>query len=67
MDIIIDILIGLSVVAVVVSFVLGMVAFAKNGEAAAARANGWMAWRVRTQMISIGVLLLASWWKAAQG
>ncbi len=67
MDIIIDILIGLSVVAVVGSFILGMVAFARNGDVAAARANGWMAWRVRTQMISVGVLLLASWWKAAHG
>ncbi len=67
MDIFIDILIGLSLIAVVGSFFLGMVAFARNGEAAAAQSNVWMAWRVRTQVISIGVLLFAGWWKAAHG
>jgi hypothetical protein len=67
MDIVIDILIGLSLVAVVGSFFLGMVAFSHGGAKAAEQSSGWMAWRVRTQAISIAVLLFAAWWKASHG
>lgn len=65
MDILIDILIALSLLAVVASFFLGMVAFSRNGTGDSS--NRWMAWRVRTQVISIGVLMLSVWWKAAHG
>lgn len=64
-DILIDILIALSLFAVVASFFLGMLAFSRNGSGAAS--NGWMAWRVRTQVIAIGVLMLSVWWKASHG
>lgn len=65
MDVIIDILIGLSLLAVLASFFLGMVAFSRNGADAAS--NRWMAWRVRTQVISVGVLMISVWWKASHG
>ncbi len=67
MDIFIDILIALSLIAVVGSFFLGMIAFSRNGSAAADQSNRWMSWRVRTQVISIGVLMISAWWKAAHG
>jgi len=65
MDIFLDILIGLSLIAVLASFFMGMIFFAQNGEVAAERSNTFMAWRVRTQVVSIGVLLLSLWYKAA--
>ncbi len=64
MDILLDILIGLSLLAVVGSFFLGMIAFSRNGAEAASKSNSLMAWRVRTQVIAIGVLMLSVWWKA---
>lgn len=67
MDILIDILIALSLFAVVASFFLGMIAFSSNGPAAETEANGWMAWRVKTQVISIAVLMFSAWWKATHG
>lgn len=66
-DVFIDILIGLSLIAVVGSFFLGMLSFSRNGQAAANEGNGWMAWRVRTQAISVAVLMFAAWWKASHG
>lgn len=67
MDIIIDIAIGLSLVTVLGTFILGMLAFARNGAAAGARLNRLMAWRVRTQLIAIGVLALGMLIKANRG
>ena len=61
MDIVLDILIGLSLLTVVVSFFVGMVAFARNGAEAAATSNRFMAWRVKTQVIAVGVLLVSAW------
>lgn len=61
MEILLDILIGLSLLTVVVTFFLGMVAFARNGEAAAAASNRLMSWRVKTQGIAVGVLLVCAW------
>ncbi|MGZ3304993.1 MAG: hypothetical protein ACXU8U_03950 [Asticcacaulis sp.] len=58
MDIIIDIAIGLSLLVVLATFILGMAAFARNGVAASERLNRLMAWRVRTQLIAIAVLAL---------
>jgi hypothetical protein len=65
MDIFLDILIGLSMLAVVGSLFMGMLAFSKN--ASGDRSSAWMAWRVRTQVIAIGVLMLSVWWKASHG
>ena len=65
MDILIDLLIALSLFAVVASFFLGMLAFSRNG--AGETSNRWMAWRVRTQVISIGVLMLSVWFKTSHG
>jgi hypothetical protein len=56
MDIVIDIAIGLSLLVVLVTFILGMFAFARNDSQAGARLNRIMAWRVRTQLIAILVL-----------
>jgi hypothetical protein len=65
MDILIDILIGLSLFAVVASFFVGMLAFTQNN--AGDRSTVWMAWRVRTQVISIGILMFSVWWKSTHG
>ncbi len=67
MDIIVDIAIGLSLLVVLLTFILGMLAFARNGQAAGARLNKLMAWRVRTQLIAIIVLALGMLAKAHRG
>lgn len=61
MDIVLDILIGLSLLTVVVSFFLGMVAFARNDAEAASQSNRFMSWRVKTQVVAVGVLLICAW------
>ena len=61
MDIFLDILIGLALVTVVASFFAGMIAFARNGDEAAEQSNRFMAWRVKTQVVAVGVLLLSAW------
>jgi hypothetical protein len=65
MDIIVDIAIGLSLLVVLLTFILGMFAFAKNGQAAGL--NKLMAWRVRTQLIAIVVLALGMLAKTHHG
>lgn len=67
MSVIIDILIAVSLIAVVASFFLGMVAFSRPAAQAGEQSNGWMVWRVRTQVVAIIVLALSAWWKAAHG
>ena len=64
MDIVLDIAIGISLLTVLVTFILGMFAFARNGTEAGARLNRLMAWRVRTQLIAIAVLALGLLLKA---
>lgn len=59
-----NILIALSLIVVVITFVLGMIAFSKNGEAAAKFSNRAMAWRVKTQFVAIGILVLSLWAKS---
>ncbi len=56
MDIFFDVAIGVSLLVVLVTFILGMFAFGRNGPEAGARLNRLMAWRVRTQIIAIIVL-----------
>ncbi|ESQ93589.1 membrane protein [Asticcacaulis sp. AC460] len=58
MNLLVNLAIGLSLIVVLVTFVLGMFAFARNGAEASARLNRLMAWRVRTQLIAIVVLAL---------
>lgn len=60
-----NILIGLSLLAVVATFVVGMVAFSRNGEAAGKALNRAMAWRVKTQFVAIAILALSLWAKSA--
>ncbi len=64
MNIVFDILIGLSMLAVVGSFFAGMIAFARNDQEAKAKSNRMMSWRVRTQVIAIAVLMISMWYKA---
>ena len=64
MNIVFDILIGLSMLAVVASFFAGMIAFARNGNEAQSKSNKMMSWRVRTQFIAIAVLLIGMWYKS---
>ena len=64
MNIFFDIVIALALLAVLATFVLGMVAFSKNGSEAGAKLNRMMAWRVRTQVIAIVLLLISMWWKS---
>lgn len=64
MNIFFDILIGLSMLAVVGSFFAGMMAFARNGSEAQAKSNRMMSWRVRTQVIAIAVLMVSLWYKS---
>ena len=64
MNIVFDILIALSLLAVVGSFLVGMLAFARNGSEAAAKSNRMMSWRVRTQLVAIAVLMIGMWYKS---
>jgi len=62
MDIFLDVLIGLSMLAVVGSLFMGMIAFSKDSPGG--RSNLWMVWRVRLQVVSVGVLMASLWWKS---
>jgi hypothetical protein len=63
MDILLDVLIGLSMLAVVGSLFMGMIAFSKNDPGD--RSNGWMVWRVRMQVIAVAVLMLSVWLRSS--
>lgn len=60
-----NILIAVSLIVVVATFLFGMVAFSRNGEEAGRALNKAMAWRVKTQFIAIGILVLSLWAKSA--
>lgn len=64
MDILVDILIGLCLLAVVASLCLGLFAMAKGGDRAAVQGNRMMRWRVWTQTLAVGVLILSLLYKA---
>ena len=64
MGIFINILIGLSLLAVLGSLFMGLVALARGGEYGAANSNRFMQWRVKTQAVAIVLLLLGFWYKA---
>ncbi len=51
--------------AVVGSLFMGMIAFSKNDPGG--RSNGWMAWRVRTQVVAVAVLMLSVWVRSTHG
>lgn len=59
MDIIVNIAIGLSLLVVLATFIMGMFAFAQNGKEGSAKLNKAMEWRVRTQIVAIGILILS--------
>ena len=73
MDVVINILIVASLIAVVVPLVLGGVTLVRGpgtgGDPAAARLRGeasnrFMRWRVTMQAVAVGVLCLAFWYKS---
>ena len=64
MEIFIDILIALSLLAVLVSLGLGIFSVARGGDFNAKWGNRFMRWRVGGQAVAIGVLMLGFWWKA---
>jgi len=63
MDIIIDILIGLSMAVVLGSLGLGLFAMARGGDYNRDNANRFMRWRVWAQSASVGVLMLSLLYK----
>lgn len=64
MEIFIDILITLALLTVVASLGLGIFSLARGGEFNAKWGNRAMRWRVTSQAVAVGVLLLGFWWKA---
>ena len=64
MDIVINILIAASLVAVLIPLGLGLYAMARGGEYDRARSTGLMAWRVKLQAVAILMLCLGFWYKA---
>ena len=64
MGIFIDILIALSLLAVLGSLFMGLITLARGGDYAAANSNRFMQWRVKTQAVAIVLLLLGFWYKA---
>lgn len=61
---VLNILIGVSLLAVVVTFFMGMTAFSRSGVEAGKALNRAMAWRVKTQLVAIAVLVLSLWAKS---
>ena len=74
MDLVINLLIVASLIAVVIPLVLGgvtLVRTAPGGDAdpaaqraRSAQSNRFMRWRVTMQAVAIGVLCFAFWWKS---
>ena len=65
MEIFINIAITLALLTVLASLGLGIFSLARGGEFNAKWGNRFMRWRVTSQAVAIGVLLLGFWWKAA--
>ncbi len=63
MNIVIDIVIGLSMAAVLGSFGLGLVGMARGGEDNQDRGNRYMRWRVWAQTVSVILLMLGLLYK----
>jgi hypothetical protein len=53
MGILIDIVVGLSILSVVASLFLGLVAMARGGEFAQANSNKFMRWRIISQIVAV--------------
>ena len=64
MEIFINIAITLALLTVLGSLGLGIFSLARGGEFNAKWGNRFMRWRVTSQAVAIGVLLLGFWWKA---
>jgi hypothetical protein len=65
MDLLINLLIGLSMAAVLASLGLGLFAMAKGGDYNARNGNKFMRWRVWTQAAAVGVLTISLLYKAS--
>ena len=64
MDTLINILIALSLLGVVIPLGWGLLAMARGGEFGRAWSNRMMGWRVKMQLVAIGMLMLGFWYKA---
>ncbi len=64
MDTVINILIALSLVAVVIPLGWGLFAMARGGEYGRAWSNRMMGWRVKMQAVAIVMLVIGFWYKA---
>ena len=64
MEIFINIMITLALLTVLVSLGLGVFSLARGGAFNEKWGNRFMRWRVTSQAVAIGVLLLGFWWKA---
>lgn len=64
MEIVIDIAIALALLTVLVSLGFGIFSLARGGDFNARWGNRAMRWRVTSQAVAIGVLLIGFWWKA---
>ena len=67
MGIFIDIMIALSMLAVLASLFMGLIAMARGGEYAQQNSNRFMQWRVKTQAVAIVLLIIGFWYKATHG
>ena len=65
MGIFIDVLILVSMLAVLGSLMMGMVAMARGGDYAAANSNKFMRWRVITQAVAVVMLIIGFIYKAS--
>jgi hypothetical protein len=67
MGIAIDILICLAMLAVVASLGLGVFSLLRGGEFARQNSNKFMRWRVMTQAVAVGLLIIGFAYKARHG
>ena len=65
MGTLINILICLSMAAVVGSLGMGVYSLLRGGDYALQNSNKFMQWRVKTQAVAIGLLLIGFWYKAS--
>lgn len=65
MDLLFNILIPLSLIAVVIPLVMGGVAMVRGGEYNRLNGNRFMRWRVQMQAVAILILFLGFWYKAS--
>ena len=63
MDVVINILIAMSLVAVLIPLGMGLYAMARGGEYDRERSTRLMGWRVKLQAVAILMLVIGFWYK----